>query len=362
VTQYDFNTLYGAADHSMQLYDKGTYDAVVTEATWGRTQDGAKGQWSQKFTFTTGPYAGKTQKNTITVSPDSDKALGIMFREMDAMQVPWQQCSSEEQMAQYMIGKPVQLQIIHDTYNDITRSKVGAIRPPRPGAPTQAPPPQQQNGMAQGYPGQAQPQYGQPQGSAYGPQQGQWGQAQGGYPQYPPQPQQPMAPTPYQQATGQAQPPQQQWQSPAGQAQPPQQAPPPANPAAPPWAQPPTPGQGGQGEFTQQGQSYQPNIMGSQGGPQQPAGTQPQPPASAPQPPWGTQQPGQAPQWQQGAPPAAPPGAPGQPPAGPWTPQQAAPNGYPQQPQGQQPQQGQPQQAPPQQGQVPPPPQPPWAQ
>lgn len=345
MTQFDFASLYGQADTSNQLVDEGVYDAVIEKAEFGRTKDGTKGQWTIAARISTGQFAAAKLTQTLTISPENPRALGIMFRHLGALGVPvppaqpfWMLGWSEDQVAQFMTGKPCQIAVKHDEYEGTMRPKIRDWRPARPGAPTDWPrqpqqaPQQPQQGFGQlpaGYP---------PQGV-----QGPGGQvvpaAPGGYPQQPPAgygqppapPQQPWgAPPPPQQPGGPAMPP---WGQQAPQGAP--QAPPAQNPALPPWAQPATPGQGGTAEFTTQGMSQQPAY-------QQP----PAPPASG-----------------FGQPPAQPgyPQAPPAPPA-PGYPQQPQP-GYP--PQGQfnggQPQ-GQPQ-PPAQQGQpgeAPPPP--PWAQ
>jgi hypothetical protein len=304
---YDFGTLYGMADNTNILYPEGNYDAVVESASWGRTKDGTKGQWTVKVRTTTGEMAGKMPlTQTITVSPSGENAgrsLGIMFRHLAALGIPvpdpanpqmvingqapfWLLGWTEDQVAQAMVGRPVTISLKHDEYDGVTRNKIRDWRPPRPGAPTDWPREQQ-----------PQPPYGAQPG--YPPQPG-YPQAPQGYPQQPA----PQAPQQWQPPQQPAQPP---WQQPAypqagAPLQPPAQAQPPV-PGAPPWAQPQQPGQPGTGQFTAEGMAQ----------PQPPA----QQPPAAPQPPWAQQQPQQP---QQGAP---------QPP---WAAQQPPANGQPQYP------------------------------
>jgi hypothetical protein len=251
---YDFGALYGMADHSVITpLEPGSYDAVVESAEFGRTKDGTKGAWTIKFRTTTGERAGFPLTMTMSINPTktdgtpNDKGLGIMFRQLGAMGVPvppdqpfWTMGWTEENVAQAIVGKPVLLRVINDAYDGTPRSKVGDIKVARPGAPTtvqqvQQAPVQQPAAMPPGYGGG----YGQGQVTMqpYPPQQpynGAYAQQQA--------PQGPTAPGPWQNAQQPAYPPQ----------QPPQQV-----PGAPAWAQPPQPGQGGMGEFTSQGQSYQ---------------------------------------------------------------------------------------------------------
>lgn len=303
---YDYATLYGQADMSAgQLIDIGDKDAVVETSEWGRSSAGDKGQWTVKFRLTSGPQAGASITTNLTVNPrkndggDNSAGLGIMFRQLGALGIPvppnqpfWALGWTEQQVAQAMVGRPVQLQIKHETWSEdkggdgSTRAKVRDIRPPRPGAPTSYQP--QQQAPQQAY-AQPQQQFAQPQqqfGYQGQPQQGQYQQ------QAPPAQQ---APQPWQQ----------QPQQPPAQQQ---------IPGAPSWAQPPVPGQGGTGEFTPQGQSYQPSYM-QPGQMQQPQ--PPQQPQGYGAPATGAPAPGA--QYQQGAPSPSSQQAPAQP------------NGYPQQ-------------------------------
>jgi hypothetical protein len=323
---YDFGGLYGMADmSSVSPLEPGNYDAIVEDAEFGRTKDGTKGAWTIKFRTTTGERAGFPLTMTMSINPTkgdgspNPQGLGIMFRQLGAMGVPvppdqpfWALGWTEANIAEFIKGKPVLIKVITDDY-DGPRSKVRDIRPPRPGAPLQVQQaPQQQpqgvmppgqGGYGQGQPNYAQQAYGQPpqQGYTQQPQQAPaWGQQQpqqGGYAGQQ-QPQQgPTAPGPWQNA-----------QQPAAG---PQQV-----PGAPAWAQPPVPGQGGMGEFTAQGQSFQ-------GYPGQQAPNQAQPP--------------QMPNGQgYGQPPFQQPGQEQQPPQQGW---QQQPNGQPPQAQFQQPQQ-----------------------
>jgi hypothetical protein len=330
---YDFSSLYGQADMTGQTFvPKGTYDAVVEKNEFGRSKDGTKGQWTPKFRITTGPHAASSVTTSITISPENEKALGIMFRHLGAMGVPipdaygqrpgwWQLGWTEEQVAQATVGKPVQLQIIEDEYDGAPRSKVRDIKPPRPGAPTDWPRggQQQQGGYAPTYGYQPQP--GQPPQGA--PQQP-YGQSpqqapQTGYQQQPWEAQQqppqapPADPWAQQQQAPQGQPwqPQQGQGAPQGgyQAGPPAGGQPPAQ--SPPWGGAPAgpvPPQGGQFDpaygqqqapppFQPQGGFAQPGpeqfTMAGQAAPGQApagangqAGQQQAPPAGPPQPPW----------------------------------------------------------------------------
>lgn len=343
---YDFATLYGMADHSTgHLYPEGWYDAVVETAEYGRSKDGSKGQWTVKFRTTTGQDAGRSPiTTTLSISPQKNdgspnpQGLGILFRQLAALGIPvpdpanpsatlngpapfWVQQMPYEHVASMMIGRPAQIKIFHDDYDGVTRSKIRDIRPPKPGAPTTWPQPQQPQMAPAGYPQQPQNPYGQPPAGGFAPPaygqppaqqpQGPWNPAAAGDPTAT----QPMpgAPNPWQQPQQPGYPQQGYAYGAGGSGSVPQNVQPgapmqplaaaqpqaPQVPGAPAWAQPGQPGQGGNGQFTPQGQAQYP-------GQAQPGQVPP-----VPQPPW--QQPQTAPQdpqAQQGP-------TPGQPPA-PW--------------------------------------------
>jgi hypothetical protein len=348
---YDFATLYGMADHSAGfLYPEGWYDAVVEDASYGRSKDGSKGQWTVKFRTTTGDAAGRSPlTTTLSISPvkqdgtQNTMGLGILFRHLAALGVPvpdpahegqvlngqapfWVMRWTYENVAQVMVGRPAKIKVVHDEYDGVTRNKIRDIRPAQPGAPTTWPQQQaQQQGFAPGgfNPQPPDQQFGQPQPGAFpgavgggvgyqGPPQDQNpyanpytqpaantgpGYQQPGYGQPPAGTQQPWAQPPAQQP----------WQQPSA---PTQQGQPPV-PGAPQWAQPPQPGQGGYGEFTQPGQSQQPAANPGVPPVPTPPWQQQQQTAVPPvqwQPPQPGQQSPQAPPAQQGGPGEAQPG------------------------------------------------------
>ena len=312
---YDFATLYGMADHSAgYLYPEGWYDAVVEEASYGRSKDGSKGQWTVKVRTTTGEAAGRSPvTTTLSISPkkndgtDNSMGLGILFRHLAALGVPvpdpndqtktingpqpfWVAGMSYEQVAQMMVGRPVYVKLVQEEYDGTTRNKIRDFRPARPGAPV----------SVQAAPQQAQAPFGQQPPPQFA-QGGQVPPAQFQAPQQAPpaqgwqQPQGQPAPAP-----GFQQPPWQAQQAPP--AAPPQQAQP--APGAPAWAQP-----GMQQPQPQQppAQGQIPPGAGQQGAPQLPWNQQAGAPQNGGYPQQG--QPQQAPPQGQGGPgdgPAAP--------------------------------------------------------
>jgi hypothetical protein len=350
---YDFSQLYGQANMTGMLnIPEDTYDMVCTKSEWGRSKDGTKGQWTVELSITTGPQAGTKMGTNITINPvkndgePNPNGLGMMFRDLSAFGVPipippgW----TEQGIAQFMVSKPVRAMVYDDHYEGDTRSKIRKFLPPLPGAPTQvqqAPQQQQQQYAQNGYGQPPQPhyaeqypgQYNQPQQNGYGQQPA--APSWGGPDQQPGQPPQQTAPGPWQGAPAQV-------------------------PGAPEWAQPAAPGQGGLGEFTQQGQSVQPGYGQQQpyggpgpsamvqgpGGGLVPTGPGGYPQAPPPQGPYGQPNadwnpaaqgygapagdaPGPGAPYQQGAPSPSDQGQPAMPP---WAQQQPQPGYQPQQP------------------------------
>lgn len=310
----DWGQLYAGADMSAGvLMEEDWYPAVVEEASWDLTKDGTKGAWTIVFR-TTGPgrkkgqgSAGSKLTMTLSVNPvkndgsPNPQGLGIMYRQLGALTVPippampfWQLGWSPQQVAQAMTGKPCLIRVVINKWDGGENNKVKDIKPPEPGQQAQGPQqaqqgyPSQPGGYSPGAPQQGGPAAGSPAGYGSAPPGG----APPSYGQQAPQPWQPPQGQGY--ASGQS------WQQqntqqanvpPSGQPQP--------GAYGIPQAQP---GQGGTGEFTGQGQSYQPGIspnpqgpppngypqqsppqQGQQGGQQQGGGAPAPPPWAQPQ-------------------------------------------------------------------------------
>jgi hypothetical protein len=291
----NFREMWGEADHSLRLLDKGPYDAIVESSDYDRTKNGDKFAWTIVFRTTSGQHPGTKLTTTMAISPKKQNGetnsagLGIMYRQLGAMGIPippaqpfWDLGWSPHQVAQAMVGKPVQLQVTHNEYDGATRNKVSDIRPPRPGAPLQVPQGGQQapapfGGAPQG--GWQQP----PQSQGYGPPPGQQAPPQAPPPGQAPQPwQQPQygqPPAPGQQPAfegqGYGQP--GYGQQPPAQGPPPQQGPPPGYQGQPGYQQGPPPGQGYQGQPPPQN-GYPQQTHGQQQGPPPGQGEAPAPP------------------------------------------------------------------------------------
>jgi hypothetical protein len=280
----DFGAMYGQADMSSNLIEKGRYPAIIESSEYDKTKDGTKNAWTIVFRTTggqaptyTGPGAGTKLTMTLAVNKtkkdgsENPQGLGIMFRQLGAMGIPippaqpfWELGWSPQQAAHAMVGRPVMLSVIQDEYEGVTRNKVRDIQPPMPGQPVQVPQGQQQApppfGGAPGYgpppgqqappqaPQQAPPQQGPPPGQqpwgqpSYGPPPGQGYEQQQQQQQQAPPAQGPPPGYQGQPGYGQQAPPPgyQQGPPPNGYQQGQAAGPPPGHgdaPAPPPWAQ-----------------------------------------------------------------------------------------------------------------------------
>jgi hypothetical protein len=296
---YDFRALYGEADHTAgQIYDAGTYDAVVEANDFGRTKGKDKDCWVIK-TRLYGPQGPRgILTGQITISPNKNDGsrntggMGGMFRELHAIGTPvgpphgpageqpwWDLGWDEHRVAANSIGRPCQVEVSVSEWPEGSgqkRNRIERYLPARPGfVPGQQA--AQQPGYVPGPVGGMTPQYAQ-QGPPQGPPQPVQGQPtpgqqaaqqtamahgwmpQQGPPQGQPPPQQGQAPgaPPWQPGQQFAQPP---GQAPSQQQQQYQGPPQGYDPSLPPHAQPATQGQGGMAQFTPQGQAIQPGAV-----------------------------------------------------------------------------------------------------
>ena len=258
--EYNMADLFNRADHSRSaLLDPAWYNVTIESAEWGRDSSNSKGQWKIVGRTTNGNNKLSTQ---ITISPDSEKAMGMMFRHLHALGIPtpppygapgtqgwWELGWTPQQVAQAMAGKNLDWYVIRNEYPEGSgnfNNKVKDMRPAQAGV-QQGPPMPPQPGMPPGQPPSPQPpQQAPPPGYGAAP----------GMPPTPPGYGQPQAPG--QAAYGPPQP------GPAQQ--------PGYDPNLPPYAQPANPGQPGMGQFTPDGQATQPGTNISQQYGQQPPG------------------------------------------------------------------------------------------
>lgn len=93
-----------------------------------------KQQFKLKFELVGGPEAGKSVRETITISPESDKALGIAFAAIDILGggAAVERDAEADEVAAAMLGGLATIIIYTDNgagHDNVPRSKVKYINP-----------------------------------------------------------------------------------------------------------------------------------------------------------------------------------------------------------------------------------------
>lgn len=150
---YDWQTLMAqAAQYIRQVWPPGEYEVEVGKTGVKKTNAGDKDMILVYYRALSGPMMGKgTVLNRMTLSPESEQAMGIFFREMDAMGITSEffgPGTSVEDIANALVGRRCRVQIVVTQWNGEDRNEVtairkplptGAVAPPQPGIPVPAP-------------------------------------------------------------------------------------------------------------------------------------------------------------------------------------------------------------------------------
>lgn len=153
MTTIDWDDLRQQAAEASVLIPVGEYPARAVAATAQKTGT-QKDAINVLFEILDGPCAGKQQPNLFTLSPESQNALRMWFKQLTCMGVDdafFAQRPSMEQLANQIVQaqRPVKLVIEHDVWMGETRSRVkyvnalgatGAVAPPAPQYAAPAPP------------------------------------------------------------------------------------------------------------------------------------------------------------------------------------------------------------------------------
>lgn len=127
----------------------GRYTVKAIEATAGRTKAGDKDKIEVKFSVISGPHANRKIFNTYTISPENNNALAFFFKHMLAFGLGSDFFASEptiQQVAQALVEKTVDVDVIIDTYDNQDRNKIkntlpSSVVPNNGGAPFSSPAP-----------------------------------------------------------------------------------------------------------------------------------------------------------------------------------------------------------------------------
>jgi hypothetical protein len=98
-----WNDLRASAENGPQPLPAGTYNAAVDRVNVKETRAG-KRMFGIMFRVSDGPHKGNSIWTNLVVSPESPRALGILFQQFDALGLP----------ATYFAGDPTDDQIAAD--------------------------------------------------------------------------------------------------------------------------------------------------------------------------------------------------------------------------------------------------------
>lgn len=129
----EFN--WGQSRKDVNTILEGDFPVIVTEATAGESQNG-KEQIKLKLKITSGPYAGRTVFDTITISPETQIAMKMFFLSMDAFglgdpffsRLPSGKAGTA-QIAASLQGKEITVVLKKEPYQGIDREKVKGYKP-----------------------------------------------------------------------------------------------------------------------------------------------------------------------------------------------------------------------------------------
>ena len=141
----DWNALADkASDGGFEALPPGDYDLKVIEASHTTTASTSKLMFKAKFQVTTGTYKGRLVWSQFVVSPESEAALGIFFRQMAAfgMTREWfKTLPSEDTIVNTMLHREIRAKLVIKKYNGEDRNEISAFMPMPVGGGTSAPPP-----------------------------------------------------------------------------------------------------------------------------------------------------------------------------------------------------------------------------
>lgn len=111
----------------------GDYDVVVKDAQATESKNTGKPMIKAKFAIESGPHANRTLWWNAVISQESPEALGIFFRQMDALGLGstfFAANPSLEQVAQNLTGKRARINLGHRQYDGRTQYDVKRVSAP----------------------------------------------------------------------------------------------------------------------------------------------------------------------------------------------------------------------------------------
>ncbi len=134
-TGYNFGEMHQQHGQESELLPEGVYDVVVETAKHQSSKDGSKPQLVVQFRIVDHPKAsGRKVTNTFTFSASKPEAISIFFRHMAGLGFNgefFQQNPTNPfpVMAAQAVGRRARISVKHDTWQGVTRPKVGNVMP-----------------------------------------------------------------------------------------------------------------------------------------------------------------------------------------------------------------------------------------
>lgn len=138
-----WDDLYKEAGESGGPLPVGDYDFQITGAEHKKTT-GGKDMYVLKTVVVTGAYKGKMVWNNMVVSPESQPAMEVFFRQMAALGLGkefWMSKPTDEAICTRLKGVYFRGNVAIETYNSVERNKFKSIKPAVAGGGVGAPPP-----------------------------------------------------------------------------------------------------------------------------------------------------------------------------------------------------------------------------
>lgn len=108
------NLIENAEEVSTEAVPKGKYPSRVAETEWVKTKT-EKDMLKVTFEIAVGPNKGRKLYSNLTISPESPKALGFFFKDMETLGVTKAQLAANgaDWAAEEIIGNLVELVVEH---------------------------------------------------------------------------------------------------------------------------------------------------------------------------------------------------------------------------------------------------------
>lgn len=126
-----WDELYKEAGETSGPLPAAEYDFQVQDASHKPTQ-GGKDMYVIKAVVTTGPNKGKLVWNNFVVSPESQPAMEVFFRQMAALGLDgtfWKSKPTDDAICARLKGRYFRAAVGIETYNGVERNKFKAIKP-----------------------------------------------------------------------------------------------------------------------------------------------------------------------------------------------------------------------------------------